>query len=209
MSKIFCIMGKSGSGKDTIYKRILELPGLNLHKVVLFTTRPIRAGEVDGENYHFITEADLEGMRKKGMVVEERCYHTVHGDWYYATVQDGSICPDKKDYLLIGTPESYRGMKAYFGEAVMEPLYVEVEDGLRLARALERERSQTTPKYAEMCRRFLADAEDFSEENLKLAGIRRRFVNEDLDTCVQEIADCIQGNQSRCGPYMKKQNEIR
>lgn len=186
-------MGKSGSGKDTIYKRILEIPGLNLHKVVLFTTRPIRAGEVDGENYHFITEADLEGMRKKGMVVEERCYHTVHGDWYYATVQDGSICPDKKDYLLIGTPESYRGMKAYFGEAVMEALYVEVEDGLRLARALERERSQTTPKYAEMCRRFLADAEDFSEENLKLAGISRRFVNEDLDTCVQEIADCIQG----------------
>ena len=41
----------------------------------------------------------------------------------------------------------------------MVPLYVEVDDGLRLSRALERERKQTEPKYAEMCRRFLADCE--------------------------------------------------
>ena len=67
------------------------------------------------------------------------------------------------------------------------PVYIEVEDGLRLARAVERERRQAEPKYAELCRRFLADAEDFSEENLARAGISRRFVNNDLDECLSEI----------------------
>ena len=55
-------------------------------------------------------------------------------------------------------------LKDYFGEQALVPLYVEVDDGLRLSRALERERRQKEPKYAEMCRRFLADCEDFSEE---------------------------------------------
>lgn len=60
-------------------------------------------------------------------------------------------------------------------------MYVEVDDGLRLQRALDRERAQDQPKYAEMCRRFLADEEDFSEENLERAGITKRFQNTDLD----------------------------
>ena len=39
-----------------------------------------------------------------------------------------------------------------------------VEDGERLSRALNRERMQESPKYEELCRRFLSDAKDFSEE---------------------------------------------
>ena len=71
------------------------------------------------------------------------------------------------------------------------PVYVEVDDGLRLQRALDRERAQDQPKYAEMCRRFLADAEDFSEENLKRAGIVRRFENLKMEKCLSEITELI------------------
>ena len=60
----------------------------------------------------------------------------------------------------------------------MQPIYIEVDDGERLQRALDRERSQDTPQYAEMCRRFLADSADFSEENVARAGIRKRFYNQ-------------------------------
>ncbi|MDO4206302.1 MAG: guanylate kinase, partial [Lachnospiraceae bacterium] len=63
----------------------------------------------------------------------------------------------------------------------------ELDDGLRLERALNRERQQKVPGYAEMCRRFLADSEDFSEENLQKAGIKKRFENTDLDTCIEAI----------------------
>ena len=68
-------------------------------------------------------------------------------------------------------------MRAHFGEETIVPIYIETEDGLRLERALKRERKQAEPKYAELCRRFLADCEDFSEEKLAAAGIARRFEN--------------------------------
>jgi hypothetical protein len=42
-----------------------------------------------------------------------------------------------------------------------------------------------------MCRRFLADASDFSEEKLKEAGISRRFINRDLHTTIEEVASYI------------------
>ena len=47
------------------------------------------------------------------------------------------------------------------------------------------------PKYAEMCRRFLADEEDFSKEKIQKAGIRRRFVNDDSKICLAEIESYI------------------
>ena len=75
------------------------------------------------------------------------------------------------------------------------PILVEVDDGERLARALNRERSQSEPKYEEMCRRFLADEEDFSEEKVQRAGISRRFRNEDLTICTAEIAKYIKSLQ--------------
>ena len=85
-------------------------------------------------------------------------------------------------------------MKEYFGDDVMVPLYIEVEDGLRLSRALERERAQTKPQYAELCRRFLADSEDFSEENIAKAGITRRFSNNgELEDCISEVKSAILG----------------
>ena len=62
-----------------------------------------------------------------------------------------------------------------------------MEDGLRLSRALERERQQMKPKYAELCRRFLADSEDFSEEKLKELGIIKRYENIEMKKCVEEI----------------------
>lgn len=74
----------------------------------------------------------------------------------------------------------------------MLPVYVEVEDGERLSRALARERQQAEPKYAELCRRFLADTEDFSEEHLKEAGIKMRFQNNELEDCISRIKLFIQ-----------------
>ena len=191
MGKIFCLMGKSGSGKDTIYSRLLEDADLDLSRIIPYTTRPVRAGETEGREYHFITPEELKEYRSGGRVIEERCYHTVHGDWYYATIDDGSLDLAHRNYLMIGTPEAYLNMRDYFSEGTLVPVYIEVEDGLRLTRALERERSQQEPKYREMCRRFLADSEDFSEERLEEAGIGRRFVNNDLDTCLREIKEYL------------------
>ena len=79
----------------------------------------------------------------------------------------------------------------YFGGDKVKPVLITLDDGERLQRALDRERKQDEPKYEEMCRRFLADAVDFSEEKIKDARIERTFVNDDLERCIKEIADYI------------------
>ena len=191
MGKIFCMMGKSSSGKDTLYQQILDYEGLLLKSIVLYTTRPIRSGEKDGKEYIFADEDMLARLTEAGKVIECRSYHTVHGVWKYFTVNDGQIDLTRQNYLTIATLESYLKLRDYFGEDFVMPIYIEVEDGVRLRRALEREEAQSNPRYAEMCRRFLADMVDFSEEKLAAAGITRRFFNEDLDEVRREITAYI------------------
>ncbi len=193
MGKIFYIMGKSSSGKDTVFRELLKKKTLNLEKIVLYTTRPPREDEKNGIDYYFVNQEILEKMEDLGSVIEVRAYQTIHGVWKYFTADIGQIDLENKSYLAIGTLESYQKMKKYFGEEQMVPLYIEVEDGKRLYRALEREEKQQPPRYEELCRRFLADSRDFSEENLKNAGIGKRFQNNGcLDQCVDEIAGYIE-----------------
>ena len=187
--RLFCLMGKSASGKDSIYRELLKDKELGLEPFVIYTTRPIREGEKDGREYHF---TDVEGMKRleaEGRVIESRVYHTVHGDWYYFTVDEGTA--DKKDCLIIGTLEVYNKIKVYYGEDRVIPLYISVDDGVRLERALKRERAQSEPKYAEMCRRFLADDADFSAEKIREAGIDVIYENNDLDECLEKIKERI------------------
>ena len=187
MGKIFYIMGKSSSGKDTIYRKLQESENLKLGRLVLYTTRPIRDGEKEGQEYHFVDEAKYFEFDKAEKVIEARTYQTVYGPWTYFTADDGSVDLRKTSYLAIGTLESYQNLKAYYGAAALCPIYVEVEDGERLKRAIAREETQKEPHYEELCRRFLADAEDFSEEKLEQAGIEKRFFNKNLETCQSEI----------------------
>ena len=194
MGKIFYIMGKSASGKDKIYSILLADQELNLRKTVLYTTRPVREGEENGKQYFFTDDKKLEEFRKSGKLIESRSYHTVHGIWTYFTADDGQVKLNEADYLGIGTLESYRKLKEYYGEENVLPIYIQVEDGERLRRALVREQKQEEPKYSEMCRRFLADQEDFSEKNVIDAGIGIRFENDDLDICVKNISDYIKNH---------------
>ena len=195
MGKIFYIMGKSASGKDRIYSLLEDQRELKLKTLVLYTTRPIRDGEENGKNYYFVSDEKLNEFRKNGNVIEERSYHTVYGIWTYFTADDGQVNLTESDYLGIGTLESFMKLKNYYGENAVCPVYIQVEDGERLSRALKREKEQENPKYEEMCRRFIADQSDFSEENIQSAGIEKRFQNKDLDICVKEIVNYIKSMQ--------------
>lgn len=197
MGYIFCLMGKSSSGKDTIYQRLLQRPELGLRRLVTGTTRPIREGEQDGGNYYFYTDHQFEQLCAQNRVIESRSYHTVHGIWHYFTVADEQLDPSKEDYLTINTLEAYLKLREYFGAERLVPLYLEVDDGLRLQRALDRERRQPQPKYKELCRRFLADEEDFSEENLKRAQIQPIFENRELEDTTEQLCTYIRSIKNR------------
>lgn len=190
MGKIICLMGKSSTGKDTIFKRLLANRELGLKKIVPYTTRPIRRGERDGVEYFFKSEEDFLQLKEQGRIIEDREYHTFHGLWRYFVADDGQI-ESSGNYIMIGTLEAYRHLQDYFGADRVLPIMIELDDGDRLQRALNRERKQENPRYEEMCRRFLADSEDFSEEKIAEAGITERFVNNNLGQCLEHIRQYI------------------
>lgn len=187
MGKIFVIIGKSASGKDQIYKELKNNSSLKVEPLVLYTTRPMRSGERNGREYYFTDIEHMNALRAEQKIIEERVYETVFGDWYYFTADEGQIDP-ARSYLGIGTLESFVKLQTYFGAGRVLPIYIECEDRTRLLRAVERESIQKEPAYKEVCRRYLADEEDFSEEKIKDAGISVRFDNSGrIEKCIQKI----------------------
>ena len=170
----------------------MENKELGLRPVVPYTTRPMRAKETPGVEYHFTDEEELSRLQAAGKVIELRAYETVHGIWKYFTVDGKHMDLANYNYAMVGVLDSFLAIREYYGADKVIPIYIEVEDGERLQRALDRERSQEEPKYAEMCRRFLTDSADFAEEKLLGAGLVRRFFNKDLKECIQEITACLQ-----------------
>ena len=191
MGRIFYVMGKSATGKDTIYKELLNrFP--NLKTIVPYTTRPIREGEREGVEYHFRTISEMECLKESGKMIELRVYQTIAGPWYYFTMDDGQFdLNGVQDYLMIGTLESYEKMLQYFGSGHLVPLYIEIPDGVRLKRAADREAAQKKPNFREVCRRYLADEDDFAEEHLIRLGLKKRYENLDLECCLNDISETI------------------
>ena len=72
MARIFIVMGKSSTGKDTIYKKLLESEELRLNTAVMYTTRPIRKSEEDGVEYYFVDEDTLLELQKQKKIIEIR-----------------------------------------------------------------------------------------------------------------------------------------
>ena len=70
MGKIFYIMGKSSSGKDSIYRQLEENQELGLKRLVIYTTRPIRDGEKNGREYFFTDKNKLKEFRRNGKLIE-------------------------------------------------------------------------------------------------------------------------------------------
>ena len=187
MGRIFYIMGKSATGKDTVFKELLKRRP-ELTTVVPYTTRPIREGETDGVEYFFTSSEKLEQFKNSGKIVELRTYETVMGPWSYFTMDDGQFdIHGEGDCLMIGTLESYEKMCRYYGNGALVPVDIEVPGGIRLLRAVKREGKQKNPNYREVCRRYLADEDDFSEELLSRLRIGKRFSNTDLEACLEEI----------------------
>ena len=161
---IIMFIGPSSSGKDTFFKETKEK--YNLDNIILHTTRPIRNNEIDGENYYFVTKEKLDEMDKNNLLIERRDYNTIHGIWSYATSK--LAIDNNKDYITLNTWDGYKKFIEYFGKDYIKPFYFELDDGIRLERAIEREKKQDEPKYQELCRRYLADINDFSKKNLCL-----------------------------------------
>lgn len=188
MGKIFILVGKSASGKDTLMKQVLaDCP--HIKRMVSYTTRPMRDGEENGREYFFVTNSCFEEKRREGKVVEERVYYTKNGEWVYGTIDEGNNF-NTGSYLAIKDPAGAKKLRDYYGENNVIMILVDVDNGIRLMRAVTREMAQVEPKYAELCRRYLSDEEDFKD-------VKPDFIikNDNVPDAVQQLKNIIKENR--------------
>lgn len=183
MNRIFCVIGKSGAGKDTLYKEILSRATSDLIPIIPYTTRPKRVNETDGLNYFFVGEDQMNIFERNHQIMEKRQYSTVQGIWSYFTLK--FELEDNKDYILITTLEGLHNIIEQYGSKIVHVVYLYIDDKERLIRCINRESQQATPDYLEVCRRFIADQEDFSEEHMKqFEHIHYINTGEELEKCL-------------------------
>ena len=185
MGRVFCLLGKSGAGKDTLLECIIKDRAIALTPVVTYTTRPMREGEEDGVHYHFVCEDDMRALARQGKIIESREYHSVHGVWYYFTAVF-DLTPGK-NYIIITTPQGAKKLAQTFGYSNVALIYLKAGDRLRLTRSIAREGAQSSPNYSEVCRRYLADEEDFAE--LDFPALHTIDGNRNREYCLSQFRD--------------------
>ena len=156
--KIIAIMGKAGSGKDTLLKALLEEPVFKDAKpIISCTTRPIRQNETDGIDYHFLTVDEFTEQLIGGEMLEA----TVFNNWCYGT----SIHNLDPNALNIGVfnPEGCETLREN-KDVRLSLIYIEATDKTRLLRQLNREQD---PDCHEIVRRFGTDEIDFCEDEIE------------------------------------------
>jgi guanylate kinase len=132
MPNVFIISAPSGSGKSTLVKHLLaDVPGLMFS--ISHTTRRPRGAEVDGQNYHFVTREEFEGMLARDEFLE---WAQVFGN-YYGTHRGilEQACSEGKDLVLDIDVQGARQLKLKIPEAVtvfiLAPSRAELEHRLR------------------------------------------------------------------------------
>ena len=149
--KLIAIMGKAGSGKDSLMQAVLKAYPEVTHEIVSYTTRPMREGETNGKNYWFITPEEFGEKVLKNEMLE--C--TSFNDWFYGTGRDSL----SKDKINIGVfnPDGVDALYTHL-DIDLTIYYLRVSDKQRLLRQLNREEN---PDCHEIMRRFRTDWIDF------------------------------------------------
>ena len=167
MIKLIAIMGQAGSGKDSIYRRILHQ--YHYHPVIGYTTRPIREGEVDGRDYHFVSVEEFDEL--------DLITYKSFNNWYYGISKESL----SETEINIGVFNPSQVIDLLERKDIdMEIYEITASDKARLIRQLTREEN---PDVKEIIRRFGTDAHDFEYLDFE----RRVFVNESLSDLAANV----------------------
>ena len=158
MRKIFAVMGKASTGKDTLTKMLSET--LELPIALSFTTRPMRVGEKQGVEYNFISDDDFWDLHGCDLLAEYTSYEVASGEtWHYGLTKEEL---EKAEYVLvIVNPDGFKQLTEIYGDKVCSIL-IDAPADVRIKRYLDRD-IVTEEKAEECCRRFLADNKDFKD----------------------------------------------
>ena len=155
--KIIALIGKAGSGKDTLLQYLLkDNDGFN--EIISCTTRPPREGEVNGKDYWFLEPGDFAARVLQGEIVEAAVFR----NWVYGTAYD--TLSEEKVNIGVFNPDGIETLM-HNKNIDLKVFYVTCSDKIRLIRQLNRE---TNPDIDEIFRRFDTDREDFCDLDFEL-----------------------------------------
>ena len=127
---ILAIVGFSSAGKDTLAKYAHDNLGYNF--VVSHSTRPMRAGESQGNPYYFINDNEMCSLFVQNKLIEAREYDSVYGKWFYAVSKDE--IEDSKKYVVVVDLPGFQSLKKHFGDRV-QSVFIECSEPERRKRA--------------------------------------------------------------------------
>lgn len=186
---LYLIIGKSGSGKNTLKKELLNLGAEPLHEC---TTRPARPGETDGKDYFFLTEKEFH----QGPIIGKVHFKTEYGNWHFGVMKEK--VEEDKLYCLVICPKQYEDVISYYiDKAAIIPIWIDTDEEQRIMNIILREEQKEKPDYKEVCRRIKSDAIDFCEDSelikkVKLEShlIYNNFDNTLSNTALELFSDC-------------------
>lgn len=156
---IYAIAGPAGAGKDTIINHLLTNYPSTFHKIVSCTTRPPRDYEIEGEDYHFLTEDQFIDEIESGNMVEWCSFN----NWYYGTRFSDLACSEGIINIGAFNPTGVKTLKQFDNSIIdTKVYYVAAPDKMRLIRQLNREKN---PDIEEILRRYQTDKKDFHNFN--------------------------------------------
>jgi len=182
---LFVVSAPSATGKTTVVDRLVEVCP-TLVRSRSYTSRPARAGEQDGVDYHFVTRPGFDGMVDRGEFLE---WADVFGNRYGTARRDTeALLSAGSDVVLVIDVQGARQVRPLASGAVsvfvLPPSFAELE--LRL-----RERSQD-PNEAIQRRLAAARTEVSAVDEYDYV-----VINDDLERCVKELAAIVTAERAR------------
>lgn len=153
MKRVIAIVGKAGSGKNTIVDQLIKTYPEKFNRIISCTTRPCREKEQNGIDYYFINEDEFKNKIFNNEMME--C--TYFNGWAYGTTTDSYL--DNKINVGIFNPKGIQNL-SQIPDINLTVIYITCSDKIRLIRQLNRE---LEPNIQEIIRRFFADAADFEK----------------------------------------------
>lgn len=176
------ILGESATGKDTLVKSLIKDHGFK--RIITYTTRPMRPGEIQDVTYHFISEEDFLDKKDKGFFLECRDYSTVKGNWYYGSALVDFIKYKHGKTVIILNPEGYLNLIHKIGKRNIDmAICLTSSEELRRKRLDER-----GDDINEVNRRIMADKKDFTERIMKQMDL---IIPNEEENKIDEIAKRI------------------
>ena len=117
------LIGKTASGKTTVQNELVNNHGFS--RIITYTTRPMRKGEVDGVTYNFISKDEFKEKKDNGFFIETTSYNVANGDtWYYGTAIRDIVKSNCNDVIILN-PEGVKAIKEHIAGCHVCYLYLD------------------------------------------------------------------------------------